>query len=183
MRVTIDGNAPRVDPSAWVAPNAVLVGRVDIAERASVWYGVVVRADCDTITLGPGSNLQDNVVCHADPGSPLTIGAGVTVGHAAILHGCTVHNGALVGMGATVLNGAVVGEGAMVAAGALVPEGFQVPPRTLVAGVPARIIRELRPHECERITASAPTYEGLRDMHREAVVEGSGAVGIDPVNP
>ena len=86
MRVTIDGHAPKVDPSAWVAPTAVLAGRVEIAERASVWYGVVVRADCDTITLGPGSNLQDNVVCHADPGSPLTIGAGVTVGHLSLIH-------------------------------------------------------------------------------------------------
>ena len=172
MRVTIDGHAPKVDPSAWVAPTAVLAGRVEIAERASVWYGVVVRADCDEITIGEGSNLQDNVVCHADPGTPLTVGAGVTVGHAAILHGCTIEDGALVGMGSTVLNGAVVGAGAMVAASALVPEGFVVPPRTLVAGIPARVIRELKPHECERITASAPTYEGLRDLHRTGVREG-----------
>ena len=160
----------RVRKCAWIAPTAVVAGRARIDSGASLFYGVVVRADCEEITIGEGSNLQDNVVCHADPGSPLTVGAGVTIGHGAILHGCTVEDGALVGMGATVLNGAVIGAGAMVAASALVSEGMVVPPQTLVAGVPARVIRELRPAECERVTGSAVVYQGLRDLHRSGTI-------------
>jgi carbonic anhydrase/acetyltransferase-like protein (isoleucine patch superfamily) len=171
--ISLGSHTPHVAPDAWVAPTAVVAGRVTVHAGASLWYGVVVRADCDEITIGEGSNLQDNVVCHADPGTPLTVGAGVTVGHAAILHGCTIEDGALVGMGSTVLNGAVVGAGAMVAASALVPEGFVVPPRTLVAGIPARVIRELRPEECERVRGSATVYAGLRDLHRGATVSNS----------
>ena len=170
MIITLDSQSPEVAPDAWIAPTAVVAGRARIESGASLFYGVVVRADCEEITIGEGSNLQDNVVCHADPGSPLTVGAGVTIGHGAILHGCTVEDGALVGMGATVLNGAVIGAGAMVAASALVSEGMVVPPQTLVAGVPARVIRELRPAECERVTGSAVVYQGLRDLHRSGTV-------------
>ena len=170
MIITLGTHAPVVAEDAWIAPTAVVAGRARVEAGAAIFYGVVVRADCEDITIGAGSNLQDNVVCHADPGSPLTVGAGVTVGHGAILHGCTVEDGALVGMGATVLNGAVIGAGAMVAASALVSEGVVVPPRTLVAGVPARVIRELRPAECERVTESAVIYQGLRDLHRTGSV-------------
>lgn len=170
MRVTCGEHPPTVDESAWLAPTAVVAGRVRVSAGASLWYGVVLRADCEAISIGEGSNLQDNVVGHADPGHPLVVGASVTVGHGAILHGCTVGDGALVGMGSTVLNGAVIGAGAMVAAAALVPEGFVVPPGMLVAGVPARIIRELTPEESERIGRSARTYEGLRDLHASAAI-------------
>ena len=132
--------SPSISADAWVAPTATVVGDVELAAGASVYYGAVVRGDKATITVGPGSNLQDNVVVHADPDFPTTIGADVTVGHAAVLHGCTVEDDALIGMGAVVLNGAVIGRGAVVAAGAVVTAGTVVPEMALVAGVPAKVL-------------------------------------------
>src|SRR4051812_14412761 len=133
MALIVDfaGDAPSVDPSAWVAPNATLVGRVSLGSRASVFYGAVLRADVDSITIGERTNLQDNVTVHCDAGKPTRIGAGVSVGHGAILHGCTVEDDCLIGMGATVLNTAVIGAGSLVAAGAVVLEGTIVPPGSL----------------------------------------------------
>ena len=133
------GKSPRFGRRVFVASTAVIVGDVDLADDASVWYGAVLRADLREIRIGARSNIQDNAVVHVDePDFPTLVAEDVTVGHAALLHGCRVERGALVGMHATVLNGAVVGEEAVVAAGALVPPGMVVPPRTLVAGVPAR---------------------------------------------
>lgn len=169
----------RIDPGAWVAPGAVVVGDVSIGAGASIWYGCVLRADLDSITVGGGSNLQDGVLVHTDPGSPVRVGSDVSVGHGAILHGCTVGDAALIGMGAIVLNGASVGAGAMVAAGALVPEGMVVPPGTLVMGSPARVRRELSAEESSRIAENAATYRQLSDRHRgereAAVQEGTGS--------
>src|ERR1700712_5007422 len=139
--ITFDGMTPRVDDQAWVADTARVIGDVEIGADASVFYGAVVRADRTRISIGPRSNLQDLVAVHADPGYPAVIGAGVTVGHGAVLHGCTLEDGCLIGMGAIVLNGAVVGAGAMVAAGALVVGGQQVPAGALVAGSPAKVRR------------------------------------------
>jgi len=166
--VPIAGSTPSSHDTAWVAPNATLVGAVTLAEGASVFYGAVLRADVDAITLGAGSNIQDNVVVHCDAGKPTTIGANVSIGHAAVLHGCTLEDGVLVGMNATVLNTAVIGEGSLVAAGAVVLEGTVVPPGSLVAGVPAKVRRELTDEERAGIRENAQRYLGYREAHRDA---------------
>lgn len=161
------GNTPAVHESAFVAPTASIIGRATLAEDSSAFYGVSVRADTAAITVGAGSNLQDNVVLHADPGFPCTVGAGVSVGHAAVVHGCTVEDDCLIGMGATVLNGAVIGSGSLVAAGAVVLEGTVVPPRSLVAGVPAKVRRELTDEEFDGVRRNAERYVELARAHRE----------------
>ncbi|MEX5302469.1 gamma carbonic anhydrase family protein [Kocuria sabuli] len=161
------GHAPRIAPSAFVAPTATVVGDVELGPESGVFYGATVRGDRSPVLLGAGSNLQDNVVVHSDPGHPCTIGAGVSVGHGAVVHGCTVEDEVLVGMNATVLNGAVIGTGSLVAAGAVVLEGTVVPPRSLVAGVPARVRRELTGPEQEKVRANARTYVQLSAEHRE----------------
>lgn len=160
-------DVPQVDADAWVADDATLVGAVTVGPEASVWYAAVVRADCAPIAIGPRSNVQDGCVLHADPGTPLTLGAGVTVGHRAVLHGCTVGDDTLVGMGAVVMNGAVIGAGSLVAAGAVVMEGTEVPPGSLVAGVPAKVRRPLTEEEQEGLRGNARTYVELARGHRE----------------
>ncbi|HRW20035.1 MAG TPA: gamma carbonic anhydrase family protein [Dermatophilaceae bacterium] len=172
MILEVGEHAPQIAPTAWVAPTATVVGNVVVEAGASIWYGVVIRADRERITVGPDSNIQDNSVLHADPGSPVRIGRSVTVGHSAVVHGCTVEDGSLVGMHSTVLNGAVVGAGSLVAANALVPEGSVVPPRSLVAGVPATVRRELTDEESARLRHSAEVYAALRDLHRTATPGG-----------
>lgn len=168
MLLALECGSPNVDASAWVAPTATLVGRVNLGPDSSVWYRAVLRADSEEITVGSGSNIQDGVVAHVDPGYPLTIGANVSVGHNAVLHGCTVGDGTLVGMAAVIMNGAVVGENCLVAAGALVTEGARIPPRSLVAGVPAKVRRELTDEDVEHCTANALTYRTLAGVHRAA---------------
>jgi carbonic anhydrase/acetyltransferase-like protein (isoleucine patch superfamily) len=163
-----DRPGPRVAESAYVAAGAVLVGDVSLAGHASVWYNAVLRAEAEPISIGAGSNLQDNVSCHVDGGFPLTVGRDVSVGHGAVLHGCTVQDGALIGMAATVLNGAVIGAGSLVAAGAVVLEGTVVPPGSLVAGVPAKVRRELTPDEIAGIRHNAQAYLGHAALHRRA---------------
>lgn len=153
-----DVPAPELDESAFVALGAVVVGRVRLAADSSVWYNAVLRAEAEPITLGERSNLQDGVVCHVDAGYPVTIGTGVSVGHRAVLHGCTVEDDCLIGMGATILNGAVVGAGSLVAAGAVVLEGTVVPPGSLVAGVPGKVRRELTADEQAGIRRNAEAY-------------------------
>ncbi len=169
MIISYDGVTPAIDETAWLAPTATVIGRTRIAARASVFYGAVLRGDTDAITLGEGSNLQDNVVVHCDTGVPTTIGAGVSVGHGAVLHGCTIENDCLIGMNATVLNRAVIGAGSLVAAGAVVLEDTIVPPGSLVAGVPAKVRRELSADEQERIRRNAATYLRLSAGHAEAL--------------
>jgi carbonic anhydrase/acetyltransferase-like protein (isoleucine patch superfamily) len=163
-----EGCLPEVADDAWIAPGAVLVGRVRLGGRSSVWYGAVLRADGDAITVGVGSNVQDGTVVHADPGFPAVIGDGVVVGHGAVVHGCTVEDGALVGMGSRVLNGARIGAGTLVAAGAVVLEGTQVPPGSLVAGVPAKVRRPLTEDEAAGIRMAAEHYVELARQHASA---------------
>ena len=164
--VAIKGESPQVHPQAWVAPNAALIGRVSLAERASVWYSATLRAEFEPIEIGAGSNIQDGVTVHVDPGFPARIGAGVTVGHNAVLHGCTIEDTVLVGMSATVLNGAVIGAGSLIAAGAVVAQGAVIPPRSLVAGVPGKVRCELSDDELEHNRLNALAYEHLVDLHR-----------------
>src|SRR4051794_27599678 len=140
--ITIEGSRPSVDPQAWVAPGAVLAGRVQLGAEASVWYTGVLRGDMDSITVGARSNIQDGTVVLADPGFPVTVGSGVSVGHRAVLHGCTVEDDVLIGMGAVVLNGARIGSGTIVAAGAVITQGAEIPPNSLVAGVPGKVRKE-----------------------------------------
>jgi carbonic anhydrase/acetyltransferase-like protein (isoleucine patch superfamily) len=159
-------HVPTIDPAAWLAPTATVIGEVTVEADASIFYGAVVRADMAAVRLGAGSNLQDNVVVHTDTGFPTIIGAGVSVGHAAVVHGCTVEDHCLIGMNATVLNGAVIGTGSLVAAGAVVLEGTVVPPRSLVAGVPAKVRRTLDDAEYDRVVRNATTYVELAAGHR-----------------
>ncbi len=163
--ITIDGKTPQVGQDVFTAPTATLSGDVARGDRSSAFYGVSVRGDSAPIRVGEGSNLQDNVVLHADTGFPCTVGAGVSVGHSAVVHGATVGDGCLVGMSATIMNGSVIGEQSLVAAGALVLEGTQVPPRSLVAGVPAKVRRELTEEEVAGLKKNADTYLGLAAKH------------------
>ena len=157
-RYAIDGESPTVPASTWVAPSADLIGAVVLDEDASVWFGAVIRADNTEILVGARSNVQENAMLHSDPGSPLTIGADCTIGHHAILHGCTVGDRVLIGMGAMVLNNAVIGDDCIVGAGALVTEGKNFPPGSLIVGSPARAIRELDDAAKAMLKVSAAHY-------------------------
>ncbi|WP_329114027.1 gamma carbonic anhydrase family protein [Streptomyces sp. NBC_01465] len=168
MKTRLNGKEPELDPTAFAAPTSVLIGEVTMAAGSSVWYHTVLRADCGPIVLGADSNIQDNCTVHVDFGFPVTVGERVSVGHNAVLHGCTIEDDVLVGMGATVLNGARIGAGSLVAAQALVPQGMQVPPGSLVAGVPAKVKRELTEEERETIKLNAAMYLGLAKAHEEA---------------
>jgi carbonic anhydrase/acetyltransferase-like protein (isoleucine patch superfamily) len=154
----IDGQRPHVPASAWVAPSAELIGAVRLGEDAGIWFGAVIRADNTEIVVGARTNIQEGAMCHSDPGSPLTIGADCTVGHHAILHGCTVGDGTLIGMGATVLNNAVIGPGCIVGAGALVTEGKTFPAGSLIVGAPARAVRQLDEAAAAALKVSAAHY-------------------------
>jgi carbonic anhydrase/acetyltransferase-like protein (isoleucine patch superfamily) len=154
----IDGLAPTLGQGAWVAPSADLIGDVRLGARASIWFGAIVRADNTPILLGEESNFQDGAIGHSDPGAPLTIGVRVTVGHQAILHGCTVEDESLIGMGARILNGAVIGAQCIVGAGALVTEGKRFEPRSLIVGSPARSVRQISAEQVELLRLSAAHY-------------------------
>ncbi|GAA1847355.1 gamma carbonic anhydrase family protein [Microbacterium koreense] len=166
--LSVGGHAPVIDPSAFVAAGARVIGAVVLEERSSVWYNAVLRADGDTITIGAASNLQDNVSVHVDAGSPVILGRNVSVGHNAVVHGCTVEDDALIGMGATVMSGAVIGAGSLVAAGAVVLSGTIVPPGSLVAGVPAKVRRELTAEERDGIRRNAEAYLVHTEEHLAA---------------
>lgn len=167
--ITFRGKTPVIGDSVFTAPTAALIGDVTVGDFASVFYGASVRADSAPIHIGEGTNLQDNVVVHADPGFPARIGDRVSVGHSAVVHGCTIEDDCLIGMSATVMNGAVIGSGSLVAAGAVVLEGTIVPPRSLVAGVPAKVRRELADNEVEDVEANAAHYRALAQEHRDAL--------------
>jgi carbonic anhydrase/acetyltransferase-like protein (isoleucine patch superfamily) len=151
---------PQLPPAGeyWIAPNAVVLGEVILKKNASVWFGAVARGDNDPITIGENSNVQDGAILHTDAGVPLTIGSGVTIGHRAMLHGCTVGDESLIGIGAVVLNRARIGKSSIVGAGALVPEGKSFPDGVLLIGSPARVARELRPEEIAFLKLSAEHY-------------------------
>ena len=144
--------------SYWVAPGAQLIGDVEIGEGVGIWFNATVRGDNEPIQIGARTNIQDGAVLHSDYGAPLTIGAGCTIGHAAIIHGCTIGNNVLVGMGATILNKAMIGADSLVGANALVTEGKQFPPRSLIVGAPAKVVRELTDEEVEGLRRAADEY-------------------------
>lgn len=172
MKYTLNGKTPQIHPSTYIAPGAHVIGNVELQEDTSVWFNAVLRGDNDKITIGKGSNIQDGVVVHLDEGYPVNVGENVIVGHNVTLHGCTVEDGALIGMGATILNGAVIGKGALVAAGALVPEGKVIEPGTLVAGVPAKVIRDLTDENIKRIKNGAGHYiENSRLFKSEGIID------------
>ncbi|MDV3125333.1 gamma carbonic anhydrase family protein [Mycobacterium sp. 21AC1] len=167
--LAVQGHTPRLHPESWVAPNAAVIGNVTLAEKVSVWYSATVRAEFDPVSVGPGSNIQDSATVHADPGFPVTIGAHVTIGHNAVVHGCTVDDRCLIGMGAIIGNGAKIGAGSLIAPGAVVPQGMTVPPRSFVAGVPAKVRRELSDEEMEVNGINAPAYEYLIGIHSAGI--------------
>jgi carbonic anhydrase/acetyltransferase-like protein (isoleucine patch superfamily) len=159
-----------IDDTAFVAPNAILVGEVTIGAESSLWYGVVARGDMEPIAIGRQSNVQDGTVIHVDVGEPAIIGDNVTIGHRAVVHGCVVGNGALIGIGAIVLSRARIGEGALIAAGALVREGTIVPPGVLFAGVPGKVLRELTAAEKERVAANSLSYVEYARRYRSGLL-------------
>jgi carbonic anhydrase/acetyltransferase-like protein (isoleucine patch superfamily) len=161
------GISPVIADDAFVAPTAALIGKVTLAAGSSVFYGCVLRGDTDSISIGEGSNVQDNVSMHTDAGLQLVVGSGVSIGHGAVVHGCVIEDGCLIGMGATVLNRAVIGAGSLIAAGAVVLEGTVIPPGSLVAGVPAKVRRELSQEEQEGVRQNAQHYRELAASHRE----------------
>ena len=158
---------PVIDPTAFIAPGAVVMGNVTLGVRASVWYLSVIRGDMAPISIGADSNIQDGTIVHVDEGVPCTVGERVGVGHRVILHGCTVEDESLIGMGSVLLNGVRIGTGSVVAAGAVIPEGMQVPPRSLVMGVPGRIVRTVDAALTERIAGTWKHYVEQARAHRE----------------
>ncbi len=160
--------APQVDDSAFVAPSAIIEGRVLVGARASIWPLAVLRGDEDTITVGEDTNVQDGVVMHADPGFPATLGSRVTVGHRAVVHGARVDDDCLVGIGAILLNGVHLGAGSLVGAGAVLPEGMRVPPGSVVLGVPGRVVRPVTERQRKRIHDSAVFYVKAARGRRES---------------
>ncbi len=158
MIYALDGIAPQIDPTAWVAADANLIGRVVLEAETSIWFGATLRGDNEEIRLGAGSNVQEGCVLHTDIGYPLVIGANCTIGHKAMLHGCTIGAGSLIGMGAIVLNGAKVGRGCLIGAGALVTEGKEIPDGSLVMGAPGKVVRMLDAAGLARLLASAEGY-------------------------
>lgn len=154
----IGEHAPEIDPNAWVADEATLIGQVTVAAHASVWFQVTARGDNALIAIGSHSNVQEGCVLHADPGFPLTIGNHVTVGHQAMLHGCTIGDGSLIGIQAVILNGAKIGRHCLVGAGALVTEGKEFPDNSLIIGAPAKAVRTLDDADIARLQASAVHY-------------------------
>lgn len=162
----LNGHAPEIGPGAFVHEGAEVIGRVRLGARASVWPRAVLRADTEEISVGDETNVQDGAVLHADPGFPCRLGARVTVGHLACVHGCLVEDEVLIGMGAIVMNGARIGTGSVVAAGALLPEGAEVPPGSLAMGVPARVARPATAGERARLLSAAARYVEMIEVHR-----------------
>lgn len=166
--ITVGGKAPADHGAAFVAENATLAGSVRLEEGASIWYGAVLRADTGRIVVGAGSNVQDNAVLHTGPELDIVLGRGVSVGHSAVLHGCMIGDGCMIGMHATVLNGAVIGPGCLIAAGALVPERAQIPAGSLVMGVPGKVVRPVSEEQKAAIAANEAEYRELARQHATA---------------
>lgn len=158
MIYMLDGVAPEIAASAWVAPDANLIGRIVLEDESSVWFGCTLRGDNEEIRIGHGSNVQENCVMHTDLGFPLVVGANCTIGHKAMLHGCTIGDGSLIGMGATILNGARIGKGCLIGAGALITEGKDIPDGSLVMGSPGKVVRVLDDEARAKLLASAAGY-------------------------
>ncbi|MEM7470132.1 MAG: gamma carbonic anhydrase family protein [Pseudomonadota bacterium] len=167
----LDGVTPQTPPTGdfWVAPDANVIGNVILEDASSVWFGATLRGDNEPIVVGHGSNIQENCVLHTDLGCPLTIGANCTIGHKAILHGCTIGEGSLIGMGATVLNNAIIGKGCLIGAGALVTEGKVIPDGTMVLGAPGKVVKELSEAQREDLIASALSYQANMRRFRDGL--------------
>ncbi|SMF29169.1 Carbonic anhydrase or acetyltransferase, isoleucine patch superfamily [Tistlia consotensis] len=170
MLYELDGVRPEIHEEAWVAPSATVIGRVVLHRLASVWFGATLRGDNDRIEIGAETSIQDGSVLHTDPGLALIVGAGVTVGHLVMLHGCTIGDGSLVGIGSVVLNGARIGRNCLIGAKALVTEGLEVPDNSLVLGAPAKIVRTLSEAHVERLRASAQSYVDKCRRYRSGLV-------------
>lgn len=168
---TLDGVAPQLDDeeSTWVAPDASVIGKVHLGRDTGIWFGAVLRGDNELISIGDRSNVQEHSVLHTDMGYPLTVGKDCTVGHRAILHGCTIGDNTLIGMGAIVLNGAKIGKNCLVGAGALVTEGKEFPDNSLIVGVPAKVVRELDEKAVEGLKKSADLYVGNGKRFKKAM--------------
>ena len=156
---TLGNVSPQIAADSWTAPDANIIGKVTLEAKSSVWFGATLRGDTEMIAVGAGSNIQENCVLHTDIGFPLTIGAGCTIGHKAMLHGCILGNNVLIGMGATVLNGAIIGENCLIGAGALITEGKVIPPGSLVMSVPGKVVRDLTEDQVEGLKRSALGYQ------------------------
>ncbi|WP_212523188.1 gamma carbonic anhydrase family protein [Actibacterium sp. MT2.3-13A] len=167
----LDGHAPQLPEwgDYWIAPDANLIGRVIIEENASVWFGATLRGDNEPITIGAGSNVQENCVMHTDMGFPLTVGKNCTIGHKAMLHGCTIGDESLIGMGATILNGARIGRNCLIGAGALVTEGKEIPDGSLVMGAPGKVVRQLDEKAIAGLRASALHYQQNMQRFRDGL--------------
>lgn len=160
------GDVPQIPATAFVAPEATLIGKVRLGEGTGIWFGAVLRGDNELVSVGEGSNVQEGVVLHTDLGFPLTIGANVTIGHQAMLHGCTIGDGSLIGIQAVVMNGAVIGRECLVGAGAIVTEGKTFPDRSLILGAPAKLVRPLTEKEIAGLAESAADYAHKRDRYK-----------------
>ena len=170
MIYALDGHAPDIHPDTWIAPGAHVMGKVVVEEGASIWFCATLRGDNEEIRVGRGSNVQENCVLHTDWGHPLVIGENVTIGHKAMLHGCTIGDGSLIGMGATILNGARIGKGCLIGAGALVTEGKVIPDGSLVMGAPGKVVRELDAEAQARLLKSAAGYQANMRRFRAGLV-------------
>jgi carbonic anhydrase/acetyltransferase-like protein (isoleucine patch superfamily) len=166
---SLDGVAPKIHPTVWLAPDAVVIGNVELAEGANVWFGAVLRGDNEPIRIGARSNIQESAVVHADPGYPVTVGDDVTVGHQVMLHGCTIEDAVLVGIQAVVLNGARIGSGSLVGAGALVTERSAFEAGVLLLGSPAKVARALGPEQLDRHRAIAANYAERAARYRRGL--------------
>ena len=171
MIYALDGISPDVDPDAWVAPGAHVMGRVRLAAGVGIWFGAALRGDNEWIEVGEATNIQENCVLHTDMGNPLVIGANCTIGHKAMLHGCTIGAGSLIGMGATVLNGAKIGKGCLIGACALITEGKEIPDGSLVMGSPGKVVRELDDAARARLLKSAEGYRANAARFRAGLRE------------
>ncbi|WP_300585067.1 gamma carbonic anhydrase family protein [Marivita sp.] len=165
----LDGIAPQIAEDTWIAPDANLIGRIVVEEAASVWFCATLRGDNETITVGAGSNIQENCVLHTDMGYPLTIGKGCTIGHKVMLHGCIIGDNSLIGMGATILNGAKIGKNCLIGAGALITEGKEIPDGSLVMGIPGKVVRDLDDAAIEGLRKSALGYQANMRRFRDGL--------------
>jgi carbonic anhydrase/acetyltransferase-like protein (isoleucine patch superfamily) len=172
MRYALGDDRPETDgDDVWIAPTAAVIGKVKLGKKASVWWHAVLRGDNEPITIGEGTNIQDSAVIHTDPGLPVVIGAKVTVGHMAVIHGCAIGDGALIGINAVVLNGAKVGKNCLIGAKALVTEGMEIPDNSLAVGAPARVIRAVTPENVERMQNGAEVYIERARLYRAKLRE------------
>ncbi|MFZ1110774.1 MAG: gamma carbonic anhydrase family protein [Rhodomicrobium sp.] len=183
--LALDGVSPHLPPigAYWIAPNAIIVGKVALGRDVSVWYGSVLRGDNELIEIGEGTNIQEHCVLHTDKGVPFKVGRGCTIGHKATLHGCIVGDNCLIGIGATILNGAAIGDNCIVGAHALITEGKSIPPGSVVMGSPAKIVRTLGPEEIEGLRASAAHYvQNARRFRTQLSEAGGGFADVAPID-